>query len=384
MDDQEPSKRRRRMRNGLPKLFDGTFFNVKHITADKIIAICRSCNRELSGSTTSTGNFFSHMKRLHPETLTDCRAYINGSSTKCFMSPLEGSSSEFFLPQKNENLQLSNSDYQVFTPKQELDDQSINSSFCEDDKSFLQKSFQNQVYENQHRSSQKVLNFVLTEMIPCSTVDNSSFHELFQDDSVPPTHVLREDLNQSYNQHLISVRRFLRNQSNVSIIVNGSSGNSQRILGILATVLDEYFNRKNILLDIRKYCNSENFENVMNFVSSTLHKFDIPIEKVSSILYGNGVTFDSRNYEFDEQFEIIAEEQKHQNFEKIKNFQSTIQSSIHLLDLAYKDALEHTKTSEEFQFFQGVCSKLKIFWSHLKGKFFCKDFGILKFVVGWY
>lgn len=62
----------------LPKIFDGTFFDLSlsSIHSDnKVRAKCVACSREISGSLKSTGNFYSHIDKKHPELSIQCRQH---------------------------------------------------------------------------------------------------------------------------------------------------------------------------------------------------------------------------------------------------------------------------------------------------------------------
>lgn len=60
----------------LPKIFDGKYFVVMKIDEDKIDASCKLCGCSRSGSIKSTGNFLSHIKRMHGEKYMECKEYI--------------------------------------------------------------------------------------------------------------------------------------------------------------------------------------------------------------------------------------------------------------------------------------------------------------------
>ncbi|XP_017091203.2 modifier of mdg4-like isoform X1 [Drosophila bipectinata] len=67
----------------LPKILDGKFYkdiqpNLK--TPGAIQAICTSCCVLISGTTKSTGNFLSHIKRRHKELLPLCQLYCQAKS----------------------------------------------------------------------------------------------------------------------------------------------------------------------------------------------------------------------------------------------------------------------------------------------------------------
>lgn len=61
----------------LPKILDGTYYKVladiSHSYMTK--ATCLTCNKQVAGSIKSTGNFYSHVDKMHPELSEICRAY---------------------------------------------------------------------------------------------------------------------------------------------------------------------------------------------------------------------------------------------------------------------------------------------------------------------
>lgn len=77
----------------LPKILDGKFYkNIQpnQKTPGAIQATCTSCYGLISGTTKSTGNFLSHIKRRHKELLPLCQLYCQAKST---ISAGSGSSS---------------------------------------------------------------------------------------------------------------------------------------------------------------------------------------------------------------------------------------------------------------------------------------------------
>lgn len=68
----------------LPKILDGKFYkNIQpnQKTPGAIQATCTSCYGLISGTTKSTGNFLSHIKRRHKELLPLCQLYCQAKST---------------------------------------------------------------------------------------------------------------------------------------------------------------------------------------------------------------------------------------------------------------------------------------------------------------
>lgn len=67
----------------LPKILDGKFYkNIQpnQKTPGAIQATCTSCFGLISGTTKSTGNFLSHIKRRHKELLPLCQLYCQAKS----------------------------------------------------------------------------------------------------------------------------------------------------------------------------------------------------------------------------------------------------------------------------------------------------------------
>ncbi|CAD6241312.1 GSCOCG00002638001-RA-CDS [Cotesia congregata] len=76
----------------LPAILDGEFFSVVRVDDTNVTVRCQQCNKLLNGNLKSTGNFLSHIKRVHP-TIIDkikCKsnqrkpaiAYVDMSSEK--------------------------------------------------------------------------------------------------------------------------------------------------------------------------------------------------------------------------------------------------------------------------------------------------------------
>lgn len=355
--DEFPKRRKRS--NQLPKVFDGTYFVVKHMTEDKILAICRTCDKELSGSQRSTGNFFSHIKRIHPEILSDCKAYVNGS--------LNANYAEHYSLNTNHEIYSSALNH-IITSKLEIEDKSASSSYCDDDNTFLQKQLMMQPNYSHHNSTtflpaKDVLNFLLSELLPISVLENNEFSNLLQD-TVPSSETISHELNIIFNQMVCSVNGLLSNKA-LSIIVDITSNSPGKLIGVSATILDEYFQRKTVLLSVQNYTHCESFDNVINQLATTLSTFNISLENVSNIVFGKEISCNDFNYQ-QNNLSIVPETIKHPSYEKFKSFQKKIESCVFLMDLCYQDAIDYMISFDKIQTFHLVLNKLKIFWARLK------------------
>ncbi|KAF7996482.1 hypothetical protein HCN44_002114 [Aphidius gifuensis] len=77
----------------LPAVLDGEFFSVIRVDDTNVTVKCHQCQKLLNGNLKSTGNFLSHLKRLHPmvmdkiKTKSNLRkpaiAYVDMSAEKC-------------------------------------------------------------------------------------------------------------------------------------------------------------------------------------------------------------------------------------------------------------------------------------------------------------
>ncbi|KAJ8670557.1 hypothetical protein QAD02_001816 [Eretmocerus hayati] len=77
----------------LPAILDGEFFSVMRLEDTNVTARCLQCNKLLNGNLKSTGNFLSHIKRVHPFLIEKikCKSnqrrpaaiYIDLSQDKC-------------------------------------------------------------------------------------------------------------------------------------------------------------------------------------------------------------------------------------------------------------------------------------------------------------
>lgn len=71
----------------LPKILDGKFYcNIQPHpkTPGGIQATCTTCFGTISGTTKSTGNFLSHIKRRHKDILPSCQLYCSAKNLTCF------------------------------------------------------------------------------------------------------------------------------------------------------------------------------------------------------------------------------------------------------------------------------------------------------------
>lgn len=59
----------------LPRILDGTYFEVVERNMDNVHAICKLCGVKRKGTIRSTGNFLTHIKRSHPTKLTEIEEY---------------------------------------------------------------------------------------------------------------------------------------------------------------------------------------------------------------------------------------------------------------------------------------------------------------------
>lgn len=68
-DESHPSSK-------MPKIFDGKYFKIISKDGDNIKAQCMNCvNRSYSGNVHSTGNFYKHISKIHPDILNDVKTY---------------------------------------------------------------------------------------------------------------------------------------------------------------------------------------------------------------------------------------------------------------------------------------------------------------------
>ncbi|XP_016840524.1 uncharacterized protein LOC100679061 isoform X1 [Nasonia vitripennis] len=77
----------------LPAILDGEFFSVMRLEDSNVTARCLQCHKLLNGNLKSTGNFLSHVKRVHPFLMEKIKSksnqrrpaaiYIDLSQEKC-------------------------------------------------------------------------------------------------------------------------------------------------------------------------------------------------------------------------------------------------------------------------------------------------------------
>lgn len=59
----------------LPRLLDGKYFEITKREGTKIEAVCTACKKLRKGNLTSTGNFMDHLRKSHPELVTEAESY---------------------------------------------------------------------------------------------------------------------------------------------------------------------------------------------------------------------------------------------------------------------------------------------------------------------
>ena len=65
----------------LPKILDNTYYKIyKHENA-AISAACSSCANVISRSVSSTGKFFSHIRRKHADQFEKCKQYCKSQNS---------------------------------------------------------------------------------------------------------------------------------------------------------------------------------------------------------------------------------------------------------------------------------------------------------------
>lgn len=86
VDDIPALKKRREERNNLPKIFDGTYYEVvEHdINTKTIAAKCKKCIKDkiIRGQSSSTGNFYQHFLRTHFDDHKDMKEYCDERTGK--------------------------------------------------------------------------------------------------------------------------------------------------------------------------------------------------------------------------------------------------------------------------------------------------------------
>lgn len=61
----------------LPAILDGEYFAVTRVEESNVTVRCQQCQKLLNGNLKSTGNFLSHIKRLHPTLIEKIRCKSN-------------------------------------------------------------------------------------------------------------------------------------------------------------------------------------------------------------------------------------------------------------------------------------------------------------------
>ncbi|XP_039312332.1 uncharacterized protein LOC105207515 [Solenopsis invicta] len=75
----------------LPALLDGEYFAVTRVEDTNVTVRCQQCKKQLNGNLKSTGNFLSHVKRLHPTLMSKIRCKSSQRKPAIYFNSLSGS-----------------------------------------------------------------------------------------------------------------------------------------------------------------------------------------------------------------------------------------------------------------------------------------------------
>ncbi|XP_011877795.1 PREDICTED: uncharacterized protein LOC105567495 isoform X2 [Vollenhovia emeryi] len=70
----------------LPALLDGEYFTVTRVEDTNVTVRCQQCKKQLNGNLKSTGNFLSHVKRLHPNLMSRIRCKSNQRKSAIYVN----------------------------------------------------------------------------------------------------------------------------------------------------------------------------------------------------------------------------------------------------------------------------------------------------------
>ncbi|KAL0111380.1 hypothetical protein PUN28_012935 [Cardiocondyla obscurior] len=80
----------------LPALLDGEYFTVTKVEDTNVTVRCQQCKKQLNGNLKSTGNFLSHVKRLHPSLMSKIRCKSSQRKSAVYVNSI--------LPDKNSEI----------------------------------------------------------------------------------------------------------------------------------------------------------------------------------------------------------------------------------------------------------------------------------------
>lgn len=87
----------------VPKILDGIYYKLIERTDNIMIGQCCNCPKQVRGGINSTGNFFTHIRKQHPNLLEKSKAHTKGKTSNNFQCkaakvtyvPADDSSSSF-------------------------------------------------------------------------------------------------------------------------------------------------------------------------------------------------------------------------------------------------------------------------------------------------
>lgn len=240
----------------LPCLLDGELFEVRFAETGDYIIVCKNCpgNKTIGGTLSSTGNYISHIKRLHPS-----------------------------LVQRMEE-------------KRRIVHQTVKQTYRP---SLVPRSNEGKVCVSGKEALDAISDYVINEMLPISTVEKPSFRNMIstiaQANPVPITVPDRTmfgiSLEKRMQEMLCNVKKAFDKQQYICTTADIWIHGNQSFLGITGHFIDhDSFERKSFAVA----CNTTKFQHTYEKIAEAVHavheQFGI-VGKVTHVVTNNATTF---------------------------------------------------------------------------------------------
>ncbi|CAI6357243.1 unnamed protein product [Macrosiphum euphorbiae] len=249
-------------------LFNSSLYNILKFDkqTNSLVMKCTTCFKCIKGNSHSTGNFISYIKKVH------------SAKMKVW---------------NEEKLKFQNS---------KVDNQSgLNST----KQLSLVDSFNRQGTKTSEKLSQKevnylILNYIVEEMLPVSTIDKESFRTMIERflsvRNNPYTIFCRKSLMQlltnEYNTVKCNLMKILNNQKYVCTTADIWSSNNKSYMGMTVHFIDKIkIERCSFMLACKRIKYSHNFENIGKLIYEIHTENNLNVEKITHTITDNASNF---------------------------------------------------------------------------------------------
>ncbi|KAE9522359.1 hypothetical protein AGLY_017237 [Aphis glycines] len=233
------------------------FFTVISINVKKLNAVCQNCQKVICGSTSSSGNFLSHIKLKHPglmDKLKSCRERYKKPKNVLTQSKLCHMTSQAYNPISTK------------LSKEKITD--------------------------------LVFNYILQEMRPLSTCEKPAFKNLIkgltnnEEIYIPDHRVIGAKLNEDYKAYVTKLTEQISMKSYICTTADIWSCNNKSYFGMTVHFIDETtFKRSSYALACRRIQGSHNYINIAKTITDILNNFCINVTKISHTVTDNASNF---------------------------------------------------------------------------------------------